>query len=132
MRGPSPLLPRTLTLKPPSPAAGMKERPPPSNGGVYVPPHQRLRSVITCQNYTSSASFDSIPKNTPITTVAQDFGAQKDDRHFPRPNSPYISAYDDGGFSEEGSDRELDSYSHPVSLLAYLFSLFRRLIFDFP
>lgn len=113
MRGTSPLLPRTLTQKPPSPAAGMKERPPPSNGGVYVPPHQRLRSVITCQNYTSSASLDSIPKNPPITTVAQDFGAQKEDRHFPRPNSPYISAYDDGGFSEEGSDRELDSYSHP-------------------
>ena len=34
----------------------MKDRPRSSYGAVYVPPHHRLRSVITTPNYTSSAA----------------------------------------------------------------------------
>ncbi|XP_030496741.1 DExH-box ATP-dependent RNA helicase DExH5, mitochondrial isoform X1 [Cannabis sativa] len=93
----------------------MKDRPPPpSYGAVYVPPHHRLRSVITCPNYTSSASFGSSNfkenQTAAITTGATYFQPQQD--HFHKPNSPYISSYDDG-VSEEGSDREFDSYSQP-------------------
>ncbi|PON73741.1 DEA(D/H)-box RNA helicase family protein [Parasponia andersonii] len=79
----------------------MKDRPPSSYGAVYVPPHHRLRSVITCQNYTSSASFDSDSNHSSVAATAT---------CFQKPKLDYISPYDDG-VSEEGSDREFDSYS---------------------
>ena len=104
----------------------MKDWPPSSNGaGVYVPPHQRLRSVVVRPSADDSAvSSDSkprdghgrsfsLPYNPRSTSAVAQFQAQ-------RPSSQHISALDDA-VSEEGSDRELDSLSHPVVGLSQCF-----------
>ncbi|OWM86275.1 hypothetical protein CDL15_Pgr011099 [Punica granatum] len=59
----------------------MKDRPPPSNGGVYVPPHQRLRSVVTVPNYSSPAA--AVP---PVHTIsrATRYDAVLNPRHSPQ------------------------------------------------
>lgn len=97
----------------------MKDRPPSSYGSVYVPPHHRLRSVITSPNYTSAALVDSKlrenqsaslnPRSDSVTLPY--FKTQQEDQ-FQKPNFQYSSAYD----SEEVSDREFESSSNPVSL----------------
>ncbi|KAI3433192.1 RNA helicase [Psidium guajava] len=108
----------------------MKDRAPSSHGGVYIPPHQRLRSVITTPNYSSStpaaASADAatsrghhsqavavpvpVPspaRASPPTSAAhqrQQLQQQLNKRNYPQ----YNSANSDGA-SEDGSDREFES-----------------------
>ncbi|KAF2310897.1 hypothetical protein GH714_018247 [Hevea brasiliensis] len=68
----------------------MKDRPRSSYGAVYVPPHQRLRSVITPPSYSSP----------PLPLLL-------------RLTLKFISAYDDG-ISDEGSDREVECSMVPA------------------
>ncbi|XP_048318290.1 DExH-box ATP-dependent RNA helicase DExH5, mitochondrial [Ziziphus jujuba] len=100
----------------------MKDRPPPSYGAVYVPPHHRLRSVITSPNYTSSAALvdsrlrenhhQSAVLNPRSSSVHLSNLKNQQEEQFQKQTFHYNSAYDDG-LSEEGSDREFDSSSHP-------------------
>ncbi|XP_021591951.1 DExH-box ATP-dependent RNA helicase DExH5, mitochondrial isoform X2 [Manihot esculenta] len=108
----------------------MKDRPPSSYGAVYVPPHQRLRSVINASNYSSSSAvpaspFDSkVSKNqssvlshihsSRVPYFQQQQEKQRgngvcDSNHVNNNsnNHKFVSAYDDG-ISEEGSDREME------------------------
>ncbi|KDP35004.1 hypothetical protein JCGZ_09292 [Jatropha curcas] len=48
----------------------MKDRSPSSYGAVYVPPHQRLRSIITVQNYSSASSASPIECKVPDNQTA--------------------------------------------------------------
>uniref|UniRef100_A0A7N2KKK4 RNA helicase n=2 Tax=Quercus lobata TaxID=97700 RepID=A0A7N2KKK4_QUELO len=113
----------------------MKDRPRSSYGAVYVPPHHRLRSVITTPNYTSSAAaatagtgagagaadiVDSKLREPPQTAVisprqthspySQQEQLHNRISHFNSPRHP--PPFDDS-VSEEGSDRELDSFPLP-------------------
>ena len=130
--------PKTLT---------MKDRPRSSYGAVYVPPHHRLRSVITTPNYTSSAAaavatagsgagagagvadiVDSKPREPPQTAVisprqthspySQQEQLHNRISHF---NSPRPPPPCDDSVSEEGSDRELDFFPLPVRLYISIF-----------
>ncbi|CAK9174766.1 unnamed protein product [Ilex paraguariensis] len=108
------------------PPITMKDRPPPSSyGGVYVPPHHRLRSVIT----TSSASPVNIP-SVPVeskATVNNRSTFVNSRVHNPYPylppqkvqqqqqlqkkDSQASSWYDE--VSQEGSDREMEVSVYP-------------------
>ncbi|XP_012075701.1 DExH-box ATP-dependent RNA helicase DExH5, mitochondrial isoform X1 [Jatropha curcas] len=68
-----PLNSHRKTLKPslsPSSSTAMKDRSPSSYGAVYVPPHQRLRSIITVQNYSSASSASPIECKVPDNQTA--------------------------------------------------------------
>ncbi|PSR91115.1 DExH-box ATP-dependent RNA helicase [Actinidia chinensis var. chinensis] len=100
-------------------SAEMKDRPLPSScGAVYVPPHHRLRSVITSSNLSSSAPLvdsktvltqnnsSSIPRGNPYPYLTrQQFRQQQQMK-----NSQLDSADD---LSEEGSDRDAKPSSNP-------------------
>ncbi|KAL9453324.1 hypothetical protein AB3S75_009013 [Citrus x aurantiifolia] len=112
----------------------MKDRPPPSYGAVYVPPHHRLRSVVTSTPYCSSIS----PKASPLSHLQTEkrqlnsktksknnnnYGSNhKDDNKYnncvsndnSKKNLQHNSAYSDV-LSEEGSDREPESMLQPGS-----------------
>ncbi|XP_028757823.1 DExH-box ATP-dependent RNA helicase DExH5, mitochondrial isoform X2 [Neltuma alba] len=103
----------------------MKDRPPPSSyGSVYIPPHQRLRSVVTSAGYNSPASVDSKLResegavlnprvtNASATATLPHLQTKLQEQVPAKSNSRYVSAYDDG-ISEEGSDRELETFSQP-------------------
>lgn len=113
----------------------MKDRPPPSYGAVYVPPHHRLRSVVTATPYCSSISPDASPLSHLQTKKQQlnsktksknnnNYGSNhKDDNKYnncvskdnSKKNLEHNSAYSDV-LSEEGSDREPESMLQPVSV----------------
>ncbi|XP_062145221.1 DExH-box ATP-dependent RNA helicase DExH5, mitochondrial [Alnus glutinosa] len=92
------------------PFLAMKDRPPSSYGAVYVPPHHRLRSVITSPSYTSAALIDSKLREAQSAAL----------NHKASP-LPYLqtqqeqlhkgNSQNDDRLSEEGSDRELESLS---------------------
>ncbi|KAI9120122.1 hypothetical protein K1719_008770 [Acacia pycnantha] len=104
----------------------MKDRPPPSSyGSVYVPPHQRLRSVVTSANYNSAAPVDSKlresegavlnPRGTNASAAAAaalPHSQSKGQEQVPTNLDSYVFAYDDL-ISEEGSDREFETFSQP-------------------
>lgn len=112
----------------------MKDRPPPSYGAVYVPPHHRLRSVVTATPYCSSISPDASPLSHLQTKKQQlnsktksknnnNYGSNhKDDNKYnncgsndnSKKNLQRNSAYSDV-LSEEGSDREPESMLQPGS-----------------
>ncbi|ESR61577.1 hypothetical protein CICLE_v10014079mg [Citrus x clementina] len=112
----------------------MKDRPPPSYGAVYVPPHHRLRSVVTATPYCSSISPDASPLSHLQTKKQQlnsktksknnnNYGSNhKDDNKYnncgsndnSKKNLQHNSAYSDV-LSEEGSDREPESMLQPGS-----------------
>uniref|UniRef100_A0A5B7AYU7 RNA helicase n=1 Tax=Davidia involucrata TaxID=16924 RepID=A0A5B7AYU7_DAVIN len=102
----------------------MKDRPPPpsSYGSVYVPPHHRLRSVITSSaspNLSSSAPVDSKtaynhnkfakPSNNNLYPYLPPQRLQQLQQ---TKNSQFDSAIRDD-LSEEGSDRESEPLYHP-------------------
>ncbi|KAK7852291.1 dexh-box atp-dependent rna helicase dexh5 [Quercus suber] len=133
--------PKTLT---------MKDRPRSSYGAVYVPPHHRLRSVITTPNYTSSAAAAAAatagsgagagagaadvvdfklrePPQTAVISPRQTHSpySQQEQLHnrISHFNSPRPPPPCDDSVSEEGSDRELDSFPLPLAEAAkYQFS----------
>ncbi|KAK9226707.1 hypothetical protein WN943_011755 [Citrus x changshan-huyou] len=112
----------------------MKDRPPPSYGAVYVPPHHRLRSVVTATPYCSSINPDASPLSHLQTKKQQlnsktksknnnNYGSNhKDDNKYnncgsndnSKKNLQHNSAYSDV-LSEEGSDREPESMLQPGS-----------------
>ncbi|XP_006468781.1 DExH-box ATP-dependent RNA helicase DExH5, mitochondrial isoform X1 [Citrus sinensis] len=112
----------------------MKDRPPPSYGAVYVPPHHRPRSVVTATPYCSSISPDASPLSHLQTKKQQlnsktksknnnNYGSNhKDDNKYnncgsndnSKKNLQHNSAYSDV-LSEEGSDREPESMLQPGS-----------------
>lgn len=108
--------PKTLkSSHSPPPLLAMKDRPPSSYGAVYVPPHHRLRSVITTPSYTSAALIDSKLREAQSAAL----------NHKASP-LPYLqtrqeqlhkgNSQNDDRLSEEGSDRELESLSQRVRL----------------
>ncbi|KAK3421603.1 hypothetical protein EUGRSUZ_G02228 [Eucalyptus grandis] len=118
----------------------MKDRPPSSHGGVgvYIPPHQRLRSIITVPNHSSSSSSappaaaaaaaaassaadvptsrghrgQPVPVPSPARAPPTGSAAQQRQQlqqQLNKRNYPqYKSAHGDG-LSEDGSDREFES-----------------------
>lgn len=112
----------------------MKDRPPPSYGAVYVPPHHRPRSVVTATPYCSSINPDASPLSHLQTKKQQlnsktksknnnNYGSNhKDDNKYnncgsndnSKKNFQHNSAYSDV-LSEEGSDREPESMLQPGS-----------------
>ncbi|XP_042981852.1 DExH-box ATP-dependent RNA helicase DExH5, mitochondrial isoform X3 [Carya illinoinensis] len=122
---PSPQFSSTLLIKALKPSLfppflSMKDRPPSSYGAVYVPPHHRLRSVITSPNHTSAALIDSKLREAqsavlnPRAGTLPHFQAQNNQQQeqLHKGNSQYNSACDDR-VSEEDSDREFESFSQP-------------------
>ncbi|KAJ7943079.1 putative ATP-dependent RNA helicase [Quillaja saponaria] len=108
----TPTHPKTLKSSKYLQFLAMKDMPPPSSyGGVYVPPHHRLRSVISSPNYTTAALINSKLRenqdtflNPKATTLSN---SQTQLEQLLLGNSHVVSACDDG-ISEEGSDREFD------------------------
>ncbi|MCI45244.1 ATP-dependent RNA helicase DHX36-like protein, partial [Trifolium medium] len=83
----------------------MKDRPSlSSHGAIYVPPHHRLRSVITSTNSPAPVSAKFRENHTPAvpTTLQTPLSA----------NSRFVSAYDDV-ISEDWSHREVELPSLP-------------------
>ncbi|XP_040374063.1 DExH-box ATP-dependent RNA helicase DExH5, mitochondrial isoform X3 [Rosa chinensis] len=118
-----PSRPKASALRPSPLLVAMKDRPPSSYGAVYVPPHHRLRSVITSPNYTSAASIAS-KKTTAAASLskARTNGARtyyQTQQHevqeqLHKPKLQHDSDYDDGGVSDdEGSDRDYNMSSNP-------------------
>lgn len=104
----------------------MKDRPPSSYGAVYVPPHHRLRSVITSPNYNSAASIgsklrenQSAALNRRSTNGTLTYYQTQQQEQLQKPKLQHNSAYDDG-VSEEGSDREVELPSRPVRFYMYM------------
>lgn len=103
------------------PFLAMKDRPSlSSNGSIYVPPHNRLRSVITSVNSPALVAA-KLRGNLPPAPASEQVPKKG--------NLRYVSAYDDG-VSEEGSDREFDVPSLSVSLVVF-FSLMSMSMFSF-
>uniref|UniRef100_A0A2P2KT91 RNA helicase n=1 Tax=Rhizophora mucronata TaxID=61149 RepID=A0A2P2KT91_RHIMU len=127
-----PSSPRLKTLKSSFPlddSLAMKDRPPPSYGSVYVPPHQRLRSIITAPNYNSSSPSSNAAAASQVDSKCRDThglnsrgspplpysrSPQKQQRNGVgdlnnkrSPSPKVVSAYDDGA-SEDGSDHEVE------------------------
>lgn len=141
---PSPQFSSTLLIKALKPSLfppflSMKDRPPSSYGAVYVPPHHRLRSVITSPNHTSAALIDSKLREAqsavlnPRAGTLPHFQAQNNQQQeqLHKGNSQYNSACDDR-VSEEDSDREFESFSQPVRLLFHsIIFIFFGVIFSF-
>nr|POF25609.1 hypothetical protein CFP56_28107 [Quercus suber] len=120
----------------------MKDRPRSSYGVVYVPPHHRLRFVINTPNYTSYATTTTTaatassgaearaadivdsklrePPQTPVISPRQTHSpySQQEQLHnkISHFNSPRPPPPCDDSVSEEGSDRELDSFPLPLDL----------------
>lgn len=90
----------------------MKDRPRPSSyGSVYIPPHHRLRSVITSS--ASSPNISSPPVTSKTLNVDQNsFGNSKVQNtyssYLPNQHQKKVDEV-----SEEGSDRELDFSGNP-------------------
>lgn len=103
----------------------MKDRPAPSYGAVYVPPHQRLRSGITSthsHSLVSSLSHFQTEKqlNTKTNINSNIDRTNNKYNNFSindniKKNLQYNSAYSDG-VSDEDSDRELETSFQPVSV----------------
>ncbi|XP_004300947.1 PREDICTED: probable ATP-dependent RNA helicase DHX36-like [Fragaria vesca subsp. vesca] len=100
----------------------MKDRPPPSPyGAVYVPPHHRLRSVITSPNYTSAASIASMKKTTAPASLskARSNGTRAYYQTLPQEQlrKPELQRDSDGagGVSDDVSDRDYNMSSNPVA-----------------
>ncbi|XP_059649653.1 DExH-box ATP-dependent RNA helicase DExH5, mitochondrial-like [Cornus florida] len=121
--------PKTLVTSRNHRSTAMKDRPPSSYGSVYVPPHHRLRSVITssASPNLSSAPVDSKtvnnhnnklgnPKvNNPYPYMSHhqyQYQHQQHQQQQQKKNSQFDSAVSDD-LSEEGSDREIEPFSHP-------------------
>ncbi|KAJ4709838.1 putative ATP-dependent RNA helicase [Melia azedarach] len=100
----------------------MKDRPAPSYGAVYVPPHQRLRSGITSthsHSLVSSLSHFQTEKqlNTKTNINSNIDRTNNKYNNFSindniKKNLQYNSAYSDG-VSDEDSDRELETSVQP-------------------
>ncbi|XP_061990037.1 DExH-box ATP-dependent RNA helicase DExH5, mitochondrial isoform X2 [Rosa rugosa] len=117
-----PWRPKASALRPSPLLVAMKDRPPSSYGAVYVPPHHRLRSVITSPNYTSAASIASKKTTAAPLSKARTNGARtyyQTQQHevqeqLHKPKLQHDSAYDGGGVSDdEGSDRDYNMSSNP-------------------
>ncbi|KAL5830491.1 hypothetical protein ACOSQ3_019959 [Xanthoceras sorbifolium] len=97
----------------------MKDRPPSSYGAVYIPPHHRLRSLVTATpNNGQNSALNPRVSSLPHSHIRQlndnhdnynnnNCNNKSSDSVNNKKNSQYNSAYDDG-VSEEGSDLELD------------------------
>ncbi|KAG4918783.1 hypothetical protein JHK85_057064 [Glycine max] len=81
-----------------------------SYGSVYIPPHQRLRSLANFNNSLSPvrAKLHENPTPAVVTTLQPSFTEQLPDKQ----RSRFVSSYDDT-VSEEGSDREFQPPSLP-------------------
>ncbi|KAF7132356.1 hypothetical protein RHSIM_Rhsim09G0102200 [Rhododendron simsii] len=130
--------PKTLKRKPPEPTPVMKDRPPPSSyGAVYVPPHQRLRSVITSASSSSNTSSSAPAVDSKTVTTNSNSNSNSSSFSNPRGGSPNPSSYpylphqqfqqqqqqkrnsqlDSYPYLfEEGSDRDVEPSYDPVSL----------------
>ncbi|XLT74053.1 hypothetical protein HN873_030479, partial [Arachis hypogaea] len=116
--------PSLLTAKALKPSIhAMKDRPTLSSyGAIYVPPHHRLRSVITSANYNSSApsvaklrdhrgaALNPRPVASAAPTTVHRSQTTLPEQIPDKGNSRFVSAYDDV-VSEEGSDREFEAPS---------------------
>lgn len=100
------------TLKPSIPLPMKDGRTLSSYGSVYIPPHQRLRSLANFNNSLSPvrAKLHENPTPAVVTTLQPSFTEQLPDKQ----RSRFVSSYDDT-VSEEGSDREFQPPSLPVS-----------------
>lgn len=133
-----PFYPKTLKnygrpSPPPLSLTTMKDRPRPSSyGSVYIPPHQRLRSVIT----SAAAAHDNIspaPVDSKSANNQNSFVNPKAHNPYPylhqqkqhqqqqqkKNNSKYNSAYDE--VSEEGSDHEIEQSNYSVRFSLFSF-----------
>ncbi|CAI0431841.1 unnamed protein product [Linum tenue] len=104
----------------------MKDRPPSSYGAVYVPPHQRLRSVIVAPNFNSSSPsarlVDSRTTDTRTAALSSKFSPSPALFHAHEEKNggtegckknlirKMPSAYSNAG-SEDGSDHEMESFA---------------------
>lgn len=114
-------IPKTLKPLIHLPFLAMKDRPSlSSHGTVYIPPHHRLRSVVTSANSPAPVAAKLRENLTPTPTTQQ---TPLPEQVPNKRNSRYVSAYDDG-VSEEGSDREFEAPSLPVSLFKLLLRIF--------
>ncbi|CAN1151585.1 DExH-box ATP-dependent RNA helicase DExH5, mitochondrial [Linum perenne] len=97
----------------------MKDRPPSPYGAVYVPPHQRLRSVIVSPNFNSSAASRttdsrcaalSRSKASPSPPIVHEHQQRNGGAEVCDKNSipKFASAYCDA-VSEDGSDHDIES-----------------------
>ncbi|CAN1796378.1 DExH-box ATP-dependent RNA helicase DExH5, mitochondrial [Linum perenne] len=97
----------------------MKDRPPSPYGAVYVPPHQRLRSVIVSPNFNSSAASRttdsscaalSRSKASPSPPIVHEHQQRNGGAEVCDKNSipKFASAYCDA-VSEDGSDHDMES-----------------------
>ncbi|CAI9096105.1 OLC1v1032182C3 [Oldenlandia corymbosa var. corymbosa] len=100
-------------LKPPillSPPVKMKDRPPSSYGAVYVPPHNRLRSLITGASINSaSPPHFADPKPALSATKQQSSVVSPRDAHLTH-HSRKKSSIDE--LSSQGSDRDVELSVH--------------------
>ncbi|KAL2948174.1 hypothetical protein AAZX31_20G110800 [Glycine max] len=98
------------TLKPSIPLPMKDGRTLSSYGSVYIPPHQRLRSLANFNNSLSPvrAKLHENPTPAVVTTLQPSFTEQLPDKQ----RSRFVSSYDDT-VSEEGSDREFQPPSLP-------------------
>ncbi|XP_073223710.1 DExH-box ATP-dependent RNA helicase DExH5, mitochondrial isoform X3 [Cicer arietinum] len=104
---PNSSIPKTLKPSFHLPFLAMKDRPSlSSHGAIYVPPHHRLRSVITSANSPAPVVAKLRENHTPPPTTLQ---TPLSDNKI---NSRYVSAYDDVIF-EEGSNRQVEVPSLP-------------------
>ncbi|KAA8532626.1 hypothetical protein F0562_032558 [Nyssa sinensis] len=101
----------------------MKDRPPPSSyGSVYVPPHHRLRSVITS---SASPNLPSAPVDSKTANNQKKFANPEPSNPYPylpyqqlqqlqqKKNSQFDSAVHGDLSSEEGSNCEIEQPSNP-------------------
>ncbi|CAL5209964.1 unnamed protein product [Lathyrus oleraceus] len=87
---PAPSIPKTLKPSFHLPFLAMKDRPSlSSHGAIYVPPHHRLRSVITSANSPTPVSAKLRENLTTIPTTIQTTLSDN------KTNSRFVSAYDD-------------------------------------
>lgn len=95
----------------------MKDRPSlSSHGAIYVPPHHRLRSVVTSASpapISVKLSQNQPPPPTTLQTPLSNNNA----------NSPFVSAYDDV-ISEDCSNHQLHVPSLPVTSFKFLLLMF--------
>ncbi|KAL5194813.1 DExH-box ATP-dependent RNA helicase DExH5, mitochondrial [Glycine soja] len=98
------------TLKPSIPLPMKDGRTLSSYGSVYIPPHQRLRSLANFNNSLSPvrAKLHENPTPAVVTTLQPSFTEHLPDKQ----RSRFVSSYDDT-VSEEGSDREFQPPSLP-------------------
>ena len=118
---------KTLRPKIHSSILMMKNRSPPSSyGSLYIPPHQRLRSVVTSSSYKSRDSVDTKLRESDAAVLnPRGLNANMPHSHAKvlhdqvsssKLNS-YVFAFDDG-VSEDGSDRDVDNFWKSVRFFA--------------